>query len=128
MKKIKVYIGDYIGESTIDANKHPQSQIDDLISLLTTSFENDNDELTINTNSIYVLNKLMVLQGYYHHGVKCDYFKYDFNVDVDVFEVKDNNVIVDVPKYKFLVSDDNLLNNYVRLSNDEYSEILINKK
>lgn len=123
-KKINVFIGNYEAKSTIDANKHPHIQIEELLTLLTNYMHSDDEVLNIHTNSIYVLNKLMILQLYSHHKVECRYFNIELNIPVDVFEVKLDNSIVEIPKYKCIVSDENLLNNLIEESNIEHSDIL----
>lgn len=127
LKRIRVFIG-YYGmdgtNSTIDANNHPEEQIELLLNVLEDSFEKNIEVLNIYTNSPYVLNKLMILQGYAYHGVDCNYFKYKLDFPVDVFEVKKDSSIIEVSKYKFITSDNNLLNNALSDSNEEFAKIL----
>ena len=63
--KIKVYIGDYFHNNTINANIHPERQIERLIRFLNSEVKKDNSDIEIYTNSPYILNKLMILQIYF---------------------------------------------------------------
>lgn len=121
--KIKVYIGDYFHNSTINANIHPEKQIEKLLHYLNKEVKNNNQNIEIYTNSPYILNKLMILQIYHHKNVKCEYFEHKI-IECDVFEITLEDEIIEVPKYKYIVSDDNLLNNMINQSNKEHAEIL----
>lgn len=123
MKKITIFIGYFTQEPTIDANTHPEIQEAELLKLIS---DTSNSELEIFTNSIYVINKLTVLQGYHRKGVTCPYFGGFLGFEIDVMEVTKSGEYIKVPKYKDMMSDDNLLNNWIDKSNQEYSEILIN--
>ena len=119
--KLNVFIGNFEAKATIDVNSHPNIQIQNLLSFL--KYNSDkNDYITIYTNSIYVLNKLTVLQLYYKYNVNCDYFKHRI-IECKVYEVGLDDSIKEVPNYKGTVSDDNLLNNFIENSNEEFAII-----
>lgn len=120
--KINIFIGNYESKSTIDANIHPEIQINNLLAFLKHNSDR-NDYITIYTNSIYVLNKIMILQLYNKKNVDCDYFKHKIT-ECAVYEVKLDNSISQVADYKGTVSDDNLLNNMIESSNEEVAKIL----
>ena len=120
--KINIFIGNYESRSTIDANIHPEIQINNLLAFLKHKSDS-NDYITIYTNSIYILNKIMILQLYGKKNVECDYFKHKIT-ECAVYEVKLDNSISKVANYKGTISDDNLLNNMIGDSNEEVSKIL----
>lgn len=120
--KINIFIGNYESRSTIDANIHPEIQIDNLLAFLKRNSDR-NDYITIYTNSIYVLNKIMILQLYSKKNIDCDYFKHKIT-ECAVYEVKVDNSISKVADYRGTVSDDNLLNNMIESSNEEVAKIL----
>lgn len=121
--KIKVYIGDYFHDNTINANIHPKRQIEGLLHYLDKEVKNNNQNIEIYTNSPYILNKLIVLSEYSYKKIKCNYFDHNI-IQCDAFEILENGEIKKVGKYKNLISDDNLLNNAIQESNDEFSDIL----
>lgn len=121
--KINVYIGFYFDDSTINANLEPHIQCQNLIDFLNDEVFDGKTEIDIYTNSPYILNKLIILSEYNYTGVKCEYFDHKV-IQCEAFEVLKNGDIKKVGKYKHLISDDNLLNNALQESNDEFSVIL----
>ena len=124
--KITIIIGDYEASNTIDANLSPKKQYELLLNLLRNKIIQDED-FTIHTNSLFVINKITVLQSYSKHNVNCGYFDLKIPEEIRFFEMKDNQLFK-ISDYKGLISDDNMLNNAIGDSNEEYAEILTTKQ
>ncbi|MGV8961951.1 MAG: hypothetical protein ACOH2V_01040 [Candidatus Saccharimonadaceae bacterium] len=118
MIHIKLYYG-YINMYTIDANKHPDEQVKDLYVLLKQCKEESN--LKIYCNSPYILNELVIIEGYTHEHVP---HPEGFEVTTKHFEILKDGQIVEGEYYKSMVSDENLLNSKLGETNDRYSDML----
>jgi hypothetical protein len=139
MVNVKLYYG-YITTSTIDANKHPNEQLTDLIKLIQ---ETTNGELHIYCNSPYVLNMIRLIQAYTSKSIPFStdikttnqHFE-DYRVFLGSsagggikttnqhFEVLKNGDIVEGGYYKAMISDVNLLNDKLGESNDNFIKLL----
>ena len=122
MKRIvKIYYG-HISTSTIDANKHPELQIQDLISLL----KNSTSDVEIFCNSPYVLFYLTLIHAWVNSPIPLDQSPYPDIAPFDNqhFEVKENGDAIEGSYYKGMISDENILNNIIMESNDKFSEFL----
>jgi len=117
MKNINVYYG-YIPKITINANLHPDSQVEELHRLIIDSKENNID---IYCNSPYILNEIMLLEGYVHNNVP---HPKGFEISNKHFEVLVNGNVVEGKYYKSMISDENLLNDKLGEANDRYSDLL----
>lgn len=117
MVNVKLYYG-YITTSTIDANKHPNEQLTDLIKLIQ---ETNNGELHIYCNSPYVLNMIRLIQAYTSKSIP---FSTDIKTTNQHFEVLKNGDIVEGRYYKAMISDVNLLNDKLGESNDNFIKLL----
>lgn len=124
--KITIIIGDYEASNTIDANLPPKKQYELLLNLLREKII-QNEDFIIHTNSLFIINKITVLQGYSKHNVKCDYFDLKMPEEIQFFEMENNN-LKKINDYKGLISDENMLNNAIGDLNNEYSKILIAKQ
>jgi len=125
MIHINLYYG-YIPKVTIDANLHPDKQIEDLHKMI----DETETSLEIYCNSPYVLNEIMLIEGYFHNNVP---HPKGFEIINKHFECLMDGNIVEGKYYKTMISDDNLLNNKLGESNDKYSDMLelsdeLNKK
>jgi len=117
MKQINIYYG-YIPESTIDANLHPDKQIEALHKLIK---ESTDDVIDICCNSPYVLNEIMLIEGYTSMNVP---HPEGFELINKHFECLLDGSVVEGKYYKTMVSDENLLNNKLAECNDKYSDML----
>ena len=121
MKEINIYYG-YI-TPTFDANQHPEVQRQLLLSLIKT---NDSDEIHIYCNSPYVLFYLTIIQAYSNSQIPNEHrgiYK-DISIKVKHFEVLKSGTVVEGGYYKDMITDENILNDYLGKSNDEYSDFL----
>lgn len=124
MKNLLINIGYYQKElNTIDANLHPDEQYVQLVSFLEDRIENGED-IVIYTNSPYIFDKLTILQGYNTHNVPCTYFKYVLDHNFMCLEFLIDGTTKIINKYKEMISDENLLNDRLGESNEEFSTIL----
>jgi hypothetical protein len=119
MIQVNLYYG-HIKQYTIDANKHPELQKKDLIELLKSAV----DIIDIYCNSPYIINNIILIEAYSripdeHRGI----YK-GISIKNRHFEIKEDGNIVEGEYYKSMISDDNLLNNYIGKTNDEFSDFL----
>ncbi len=121
METISLYYGN-IPKVTIDANMHPDKQINNLIQYL--KFRRKNKDLSIYSNSIYVINFLTLLQGHAKHSIPHESGIDLTNIKVSHFEYIDKNNLIEGKYYEDMISDDNLLNNKIEDSNEAYSKML----
>lgn len=124
MKNLTIYIGEYDQtKNTIDANLSPSRQCEKLYEYLNYHIENNLD-IVIYTNSPYIINKLTNLQGYFTYNVKCEYFNHELSHEFNAFEVLNDGSMKTIEKYKEMISDENLLNDSLGDSNEEFGKIL----
>ena len=120
MKNINFYYG-YIPRNTIDANLHPDKQIEVLHKLIE---ESTTDEIEICCNSPYVLNEIMLIEGYTHNKVRHPKgFEITARHFECLFDVLDGSPI-EGKYYKTMISDENLLNDRLGDANDKYDDLL----
>ena len=122
---VNLYYG-YIKENTIDANLHPQEQINALVKILTDASLNDNTIVDIYCNSTYVINNMIVIQAYSMSNIPKNKKLYQNILPFENkhFEIKENGKILEGQYYKGMISDENLLNDYIGKSNDDFSDFL----
>lgn len=122
MTNINLYYG-YIPHSTLDANKHPDEQVADLIKLLEDS--KDLSSIDIYSNSPYIMFRITLLFGYSNKNIPVDKRLHgDISITNRHFEILKDGTIVEGDYYKGMISDDCLLNNRLAESNDLYSDLL----
>lgn len=122
MTNINLYYG-YIPYSTLDANKHPDEQVADLIKLLEDSKELPS--IDIYSNSPYIMFRITLLFGYSSKNIPVDKRLHgDINITNRHFEILKDGTIVEGAYYKGMISDDCLLNNKLDESNGLYSDLL----
>lgn len=117
-KKIHLNYG-YIPHTTIDCNLHPERQIEELHFLLESE---DSDIIEIYCNSIYVMNEIILIEGYRHNNVP---HPKGFKITTKHFEwslIKDEPI--EGKYYQSMISDDNMLNNKIKEANERYSDML----
>lgn len=118
MRLVKVYYGN-LSICTIDANKHPDLQLQELKKLL----ENSNGDVEIHSNSPYVLFNITLIHSYVNSKIPAEYNPFS-NVAPFInkhFEIKENGDIIEGAYYKEMISDENLLNDMLGKSNDDFS-------
>lgn len=116
------YIEKYIDKPTIDANKHPDDQIEDLINLLKSC---GNDKIDIYCNSPYVMFRLTLLFGYSNKNIPINKRLYgDITITNSHFEIDKNGTITEGKYYKGMMSDECLLNDRLGENNDLFSDLL----
>lgn len=127
MKRVNIYYGN-IKQFTIDANKHPELQRMDLINIIK---NNDTKIIDIYCNSPYVLFYLTLIRCYSESNIPNNergIFK-DIEIETKHFEITIDDKTIEGLYYKDMISDKNLLNNYLELTNKEISEFFdINDK
>ena len=122
MTNIHLYSG-YIPYSTLDANKHPDEQVADLIKLLEDSKEMPS--IDIYSNSPYVMFRITLLFGYSNKNIPPDKRLHgDINITNKHFEILKDGSIVEGKYYKGMISDDCMLNNKLDESNGLYADLL----
>jgi len=120
-KNINLYYG-YIKQYTIDANKHPDEQVEDLINLIRNSKE---ETINIYSNSPYVMFRVTVLLGYSNKNIPIEKrLLGDITITNKHFEVLKDGSIIEGKYYKGVMSDDCLLNNKLAENNDLYADLL----
>lgn len=121
MTNVKVYYG-YIDEPTLDGNKHPEEQINDLISLIKSS----EGEVSIFTNSPYILNEIVLIESYSSSKIpneeRGNYA--DLNITNQHFEITKNGEVIEGEYYHTMISDNNMLNMYLSKCNDKFADFL----
>jgi hypothetical protein len=121
MIQLNLYYG-YISENSIDANKHPDEQINELITLIKNCKEN---ELNIYSNSPYVMFRITLLFGYSKKNIPVDKKLHgDITITNKHFEVLKDGSIIEGKYYKGMMSDECLLNDKLAESNELYSNLL----
>lgn len=116
------YIQQYVGQSTIDANKHPDEQVEDLVKLIKECKE---DTLDIYSNSPYVMFRITLLFGYSNKEIPVDKRLHgDIDITNQHFEILKDGSIVEGAYFKGMMSDECLLDNKLCESNDLYSDLL----
>jgi len=108
----------------IDANKHPDEQINDLIKIL----KNNDEIIEIFSNSPYVHFRLTLISAYSEKEIPDDKIKDEMykglNIKCRHFEIKSDGNVIEGKYYKSMMSDDNLLNNKLAENNELFSELL----
>lgn len=117
MKHINIYYG-YIPVFTIDANSHPDKQIELLHEILS---ESNNNIIDIYCNSPYILNEIMLIESYLSNNVP---HPKGFEITNKHFEYTSDGQIIEGKYYKTMISDENLLNDKLGESNEKYSDLL----
>lgn len=119
MRELNIFVGD-IAKATIDANLRPEKQIEELIKYINNL--NVGLDYKLYTNSPYIINNLTLFQGYQLKGLQehCE-AKLRHSLRIYTLEGTDQ---IEGKYYKEMISDDNLLNNYLSKSNDQYSDLL----
>ena len=121
MIQINLYYG-YVKENSIDANKHPDEQIEDLITLIKNCKE---DELDIYSNSPYIMFRITLLFGYSEKNIPIDKRLHgNITITNKHFEVLKDGSIIEGKYYKGMMSDECLLNDKLGETNDLYSDLL----
>ena len=122
MKQINLYYG-HINQTTIDANMHPEEQLKYLREFIRNSNTNVVD---IYCNSPYVLFDITLMEAYTNKNIaeenKGNYK--GISVTNKHFEVKEDGEIIEGKYYKSMISDENLLNDMLGKSNDNFSDLL----
>ena len=124
MKRINLYYGWLDYTITIDANRHPDYQLNKLLELLRTP---DMEVFNIFSNSIYVINELTIIQGFEINGIPDDMRGIYSGIgpfEIKHYEIGENGKAVEGEYYREMISDNNLLNNRIGEGNDRYSNIL----
>lgn len=122
MKKVNLYYG-YNPQTTIDANKHPDEQIKDLINIL----RNGDKVIDIFSNSPYVQFRLTLISAYSEKEIPDDLLDDMYkglNISCKHFEIKSDGTVIEGDYYKSMMSDINLLNNKLGENNDLFSDLL----
>lgn len=118
---VNLYYG-YINHSTIDANKHPDDQVLDLINLIKNC---DTDVLNIYSNSPYVMFRITLIFGYSNKNIPVEHRLYgDINITNKHFEILKNGDIIEGSYYKGMMDDKCLLNNKLAETNDLFANLL----
>jgi len=121
MKTLNIFVGDLpLDKISLNANKRPEEQIKDLINFINNLDENRTEVLY--TNSPYVINYLTLYQGYQKYDLQ-EFCEAKLKHNLRLFTV-DGEKITECEYYKYMISDDNLLNNHSGISNDKYSDLL----
>ena len=123
MKQVNIYYG-YLIHSTISANLHPKVQREHLLEIIKNSKK---DIIDIYCNSPYVLSYLVVISAYSNSNIpekEKGIFAGIPPIKAHHFEIHEDGTITEGIYYKDMISDDNLLNNYLEVGNEEYSEFL----
>lgn len=125
MKTVNLFYG-YLPQITIDANLHPEEQINALCDLLIKATQQNLDVVNIYSNSPYIQFNLTLIHAYVNSKIppeKNPYHKI-FPFENKHFEIKKNGDIIEGEYYKGMMSDKCLLNDYLAKSNDDYSVFL----
>lgn len=126
MKQVNIFYGYLllkVETPTIDANKHPMHQIEDLVKIL----EESGDYIEIYSNSPYVLFYLTVIHAYVNNN-KIPSDKNPFNKIKPFinkhFEIKENAEVIEGTYYNGMINDENLLNDFLGKGNEDFSKYL----
>lgn len=120
-KHINLYYG-YINQHTIDANKHPDEQVGDLINLIKNSQEKT---INIYSNSPYIMFRITLLFGYSNKNIPSKKRLHgDITITNKHFEILKDGTVVEGKYYKGMMSDKCLLNDKLAETNDLYSDLL----
>lgn len=117
MKNINLYYG-YIPQFSIDANLHPNRQIEELYKIL---LESTTDTIDIYCNSPYVLNEITLIEAHSHKNIL---HSTGISISNRHFEYLIDGKIVEGKYYKSMISDENLLNDKLGEANDKFSDLL----
>lgn len=121
MINVNLYYG-YIKQCTIDANKHPDEQVNDLIDLIKNCTDS---ELDIFSNSPYVMFRITLLEAYSNKNIPTNQKLHgDITISNKHFEVLKDGTVVEGKYYKTMMSDENLLNDKLIECNDLFSDLL----
>ncbi len=117
-----------------EQNQYPKSQRDVLFKLLALH-KGENDQLVITTHSPYIINNIALTIKAYNISKQCNaamaeldkVVPNDSMVDgskVIIYQVNEDGTISMLPKYDEMPSDDNMLNNMLEESNEQFNQLL----
>lgn len=117
-----------------EQNQYPKSQRDVLFKLLALH-KGENDQLVITTHSPYIINYIALAIKAYNISKKYStampeldkVVPTDSMVDgskVTIYQVNEDGTVSMLPKYDEMPSDDNMLNNMLEESNEQFNQLL----
>ena len=117
-----------------EQNQYPKSQRDVLFKLLALH-KGENDQLVITTHSPYIINYIALAIKAYNISKKYSTAMPELNkvvptdsmVDgskVTIYQVNEDGTVSMLPKYDEMPSDDNMLNNMLEESNEQFNQLL----